>query len=247
MKEKEFHVRSQVTAAFCCHTPFLSHRWCSLILYFLAISCKRTRRSQAGLVAVTVIFSPISFETKKNHDLRARNAGVMVTCRHSLWVAFTCTQGDDPTLIHHPTPTWSPRLSQWDLLKCLWADFKWILNHPTSCANPLVSCCKAIQDCLSAVTGLSWQKWWGEQNDEMFPCSWDSKLSYGMANHMAHMPVLPRAASLAALASCSFFVSALSFTTSFKTGDHTVLSDLFQIFKFSYMDIYRHTFKVLLL
>lgn len=105
MKEKEFHVRSQVTAAFCCHTPFLSHRWCSLILYFLAISCKRTRRSQAGLVAVTVIFSPISFETKKNHDLRARNAGVMVTCRHSLWVAFTCTQGDDPTLIHHPTPT----------------------------------------------------------------------------------------------------------------------------------------------
>ena len=180
MKEQEFlRVRSQVTAALWCHHthPFLSSHWCSLILYFLAICCKRTWRSQVALVAVTVVFYPICFKTKKNQDLRARNASVMVTCRHSLWVVFSCMQGDDTTLIHHPTPTWSPHLSQWDLLKCLWADFKWILKHHTSCANPLVSHCKTIQDCLLAVTGLSWQKWWGEQKDQMCRGSWDGKLS----------------------------------------------------------------------
>lgn len=145
-------------------------------LVFLAICSKGTWRSQVALVAVTVIY-PISFKTKRRRDLRARITSVMVTCRHSLWVAFTCRQGDDTTLIHHPTPTWSPQLSQRDLLKGLWVDFKWILKHHTSRADPLVSHCKTIQDCLSAVT---WQRWWGEQNDQMFPGSWDGKPSERM-------------------------------------------------------------------
>lgn len=114
-----------------------------------------TQRSQAALVALTVIFYPIPFKTKRNHDLRARTSSTMVTCRHLQWVALTCMQGDDTNSVHHPTtPSWSSLLSQWDLLKCLWADFKWILKQHTFCANPLVACCKTMQDYLLAVTGL---------------------------------------------------------------------------------------------
>lgn len=66
---------------------------------------------------------------------------------------------------------------------------------------------------------------------------------------MAHMPhyLLPRAASPAALASCSLSQLYLSLHLSKQKIIKPSVSDLLQIFKFSYVDIYRYISKVLLL
>lgn len=105
MKDEKFlHIRSQVTAALWFHHThwFLSSHWCSHLVFF-SYSFKSTWSSQVALVAATVFYS-VCFKTE-NHDVRARNTSMMVTYRDLLWVAFTCMQGDDTTLIHHPPPT----------------------------------------------------------------------------------------------------------------------------------------------
>lgn len=170
----------------------------------------------------------------------------MVPGTHSVWVA--------PPAWEETTQLWSitpfpPEVPTSATEPCP-GDSEQILRESQNITHPpsaLVLQWKTMWGCLSMVTGHPWQKGWREQNAQIFPSSWDGRVS---CVRIIGTPNGPWATlspvSLAALVSHSVSVSndsnLLYLTASFTAKNHTALSDLPQTFTFSHVDIDRHIF-----